>query len=630
MNTCACCGQNVKTDGRLIVKVDDALLSLCNEAYANAQARASGEVLIADLAWCLARSARWAADVTATGLSPAELARSAETAVARLPSPRGHNQRVTTSDDLKMLLQRAERRAANAGRSATDPRDVLHVLAHDSRDLAGAQFSRGSPAANFGRERRDERWTDFLSLAPVSARNGQQRDDHALDLGGPLHRSGAENRTSDPLEGRTTAIEGRLRTQEKAYAELQRDIGMLSEQLRSLSTQLAQLAGESAKSRRDRDQLDAWIESRISSRVAGIANGDAALRGHLNALRQRLDVQERHTAELQRAADALAHQSASATARLSDVSHLGRAHDDALADIERRLLLGSSAQSSGKSRRSRSSRKSARSRLRQARRRALRFRLRQRRRERLRARDGWGGGGWRRRSRAARLGRSGSGDRAARSLHPAPVVAFRDPEAAQVEAFPCPIRESQPPLSETYRSMQPVDLDDEIAEPVEEDDDFEADGALGDRPKRFYLALGDDIERAPSIGPRTAERLATAGVATVQDLLLCNPSDVAARVQTRYVSAERLTAWKAQARLVCTVPWLRGTHAQLLVGAGYDTLDKLQRASTSDVCSGILRFAATRDGQSVLRSGPPPAPERVAKWMGHVTLAEPERAQLAA
>ena len=178
---------------------------------------------------------------------------------------------------------------------------------------------------------------------------------------------------------------------------------------------------------------------------------------------------------------------------------------------------------------------------------------------------------------------------------------------------------------------EPVaDFDEEIAEPFEDEDDLEPVGAFGERPKRFYLALDDEVERAPSIGPRTAERLTAAGLVTVRDLLACDPRDIASRVASRYGSVDRGTAWKSQARLVCTIPWLRGTHAQLLVGAGFDSLDSLVDADEASVCAGILRFAGTREGQSVLRSGPPPSSERVAKWMEHVGMAEPERARLAA
>jgi hypothetical protein len=154
------------------------------------------------------------------------------------------------------------------------------------------------------------------------------------------------------------------------------------------------------------------------------------------------------------------------------------------------------------------------------------------------------------------------------------------------------------------------------------------DGQVGGhgREKRFYLALDDDIVKAPSIGPRTADRLLRAGLVTVRDLLAADPDDVAARVGTRFITARRVAEWQLQARLVCVIPWLRGTHAQLLVGAGFGTLDAITAADAADVSAAILRFAASREGQSVLRAGPPPDIARIHAWLQNAEEAEPQRA----
>ena len=71
---------------------------------------------------------------------------------------------------------------------------------------------------------------------------------------------------------------------------------------------------------------------------------------------------------------------------------------------------------------------------------------------------------------------------------------------------------------------------------------------------------------------------------------------------------------------------MRGTHAQLLVGAGFDTLTKLVRADASAVCAAVLRFAGTREGQGILRSGPAPEIDRIACWIENTAMAEPARA----
>lgn len=166
-----------------------------------------------------------------------------------------------------------------------------------------------------------------------------------------------------------------------------------------------------------------------------------------------------------------------------------------------------------------------------------------------------------------------------------------------------------------------------------EDDDFKVESDADDvdaggqgRQKRFYLSLDDDIVKAPSIGPRTAERLNRGGLVTVRDLLAADPEDVAQRCGTRFITARRISDWQQQARLVCVIPWLRGTHAQLLVGAGFGTLDAITAAESHQVSAAILRFAASREGQSVLRAGPPPEPERIRIWIENASQAEPARA----
>lgn len=157
---------------------------------------------------------------------------------------------------------------------------------------------------------------------------------------------------------------------------------------------------------------------------------------------------------------------------------------------------------------------------------------------------------------------------------------------------------------------------------VERDDD----AATTDGAKRFYLALDDHIERAPSIGPKTAGRLVDAGIPTVRELLAADAEAVSAAARTKFITAQRVRDWQAQARLVCTVPFLRGTHAQLLVGAGYANLEDIVAADPSVLCAAILKFATTRDGQSVLRSAPPPDIERILRWLQNAAEAEPTRA----
>jgi len=153
--------------------------------------------------------------------------------------------------------------------------------------------------------------------------------------------------------------------------------------------------------------------------------------------------------------------------------------------------------------------------------------------------------------------------------------------------------------------------------------DWEDEGDTGG--KRFYLEMDDEIMRAPSIGPRTSERLTPHGIERVRDLLAADAADLAERIQARHITTQRIEDWQMQARLVCSVPSLRGTHAQLLVGAGYTTPGDICAVSGDVLSADILKFASTRDGQRILRSGPPPELEKVLRWAECAAEAELDR-----
>lgn len=132
---------------------------------------------------------------------------------------------------------------------------------------------------------------------------------------------------------------------------------------------------------------------------------------------------------------------------------------------------------------------------------------------------------------------------------------------------------------------------------------------------RHYLALADDIERAPTIGPRTAERLAPLGIKSVADLLAAPAGRIADGLVSRHITAETVALWQDQCRLMLDVPGLRGTHAELLAGAGYRTADRLAEADEVALSADVLAFAATAAGKRILRDGPPPDLERIKGWL---------------
>lgn len=133
--------------------------------------------------------------------------------------------------------------------------------------------------------------------------------------------------------------------------------------------------------------------------------------------------------------------------------------------------------------------------------------------------------------------------------------------------------------------------------------------------ERTHLKSDDPIVDAPSIGPKTAARLNEVGIDTVEDFLRAHPIALAARLDAPSITPEVLTSWQDQARLVCAVPGLRGTGAQLLVGSGYTTLDALAGSDEATLCADVLRYAVTASGQRILRDGTPPDVEKIKGWI---------------
>lgn len=136
----------------------------------------------------------------------------------------------------------------------------------------------------------------------------------------------------------------------------------------------------------------------------------------------------------------------------------------------------------------------------------------------------------------------------------------------------------------------------------------------GPKGPKIYLTPEQDIVDAPSIGPKTAEKLNAAGIDCVDDLLKAHPIALAARLNDRHIAEQTITDWQDQARLVCTVPGLRGTGAQLLVGAGYRNAEAMAEADAAELCAAVLAFATGADGQRILREGTPPDIEKIKAW----------------
>jgi hypothetical protein len=582
---CTCCGQQLPARGKLSLQVDEAVLSLCNRAYDEAVRMGSPQVEIAHLVVCLASSVP--SRLVAAQIDDRALRLSAErwleAHTRRTPAGGRHASRA--SDDLKTLLARAERYASRRGAAFATLDDVVTVVLSAGQKLASASFvqsmaaereshgagrresTREIPREIHDRERLQHHWSDPEAAHGLEAEAAWQRRARSA----PTHQVFAPQSlvpdafgTAEPHPSHGDRPD--LFPEERS-----------SREGRASNRQARSPDRDAVVARQNVWQNDAGggMPAEVLDRLEGLERAIASIGQALSQLVER-DAERRRAATASASGSSSSSaESSSASAREGAASRARDARDGEDGAASRKRSSASSRTSGGSGRRS--------------------WLERFRRRRRL--------------DRASRRQRT-----------------WREAERQQNP----PRRERErfaPPRLSLAASRDPHEADDaDLGEP---DDDGIADG--GDagsaaREKRFYLHLDNEVVRAPSIGPRTAERLSSVGVMLVRHLLACDPERAARQLGYRFLTAARIRDLQAQARLVCTIPWLRGTHAQLLVGAGYRTLDDIVAVDAEEICAGVLRFAATREGQSVLRAGPPPSIERITHWVHNAALAEPERA----
>lgn len=132
---------------------------------------------------------------------------------------------------------------------------------------------------------------------------------------------------------------------------------------------------------------------------------------------------------------------------------------------------------------------------------------------------------------------------------------------------------------------------------------------------RIRLTRDAPVLDAPSIGPKTADRLGVIGVRTVADLLALQPEEAASRIHASHINARVVRDWQAQAELACSLPDINSVNAQLLVAAGITSVSDLARADAAHLCAALERQAETVEGQRLLRGGAAPDGSRVAEWI---------------
>ncbi len=136
-----------------------------------------------------------------------------------------------------------------------------------------------------------------------------------------------------------------------------------------------------------------------------------------------------------------------------------------------------------------------------------------------------------------------------------------------------------------------------------------------ERAPRFYLELSDEVEKAPSIGKKTAARLEKIGIKTIEDLLTTNAKEMSEKINTKWISEKEVNNWQYQSRLVCEVAGLRGGQSQILVAAGIKTSRSLSKMQSSELYALLSLFCQTKEGQNLRACESLPDKTKVESWI---------------
>lgn len=143
-----------------------------------------------------------------------------------------------------------------------------------------------------------------------------------------------------------------------------------------------------------------------------------------------------------------------------------------------------------------------------------------------------------------------------------------------------------------------------------------------DVPDAARLQLLSPVEMAPSIGPKTAMRLAVARIHTIGDLLDAEPALLAQTLSVSHITPATLQDWQDQCRLMLSVPRLRARDAQILVGAGYRSVDVIAAQHPEQLLTEVEPFLSSDRGAWVLRDGKRPGLREATQWIGSATEAQ--------
>ena len=143
--------------------------------------------------------------------------------------------------------------------------------------------------------------------------------------------------------------------------------------------------------------------------------------------------------------------------------------------------------------------------------------------------------------------------------------------------------------------------------------DPDGDGA---KPARKPpLTMESPIVDAPAIGPKTATKFHELGLNTVRDFIRHDAESMAAKLNTRWITASLVSQWQDQARLACQIERISAAGSGLLVLAGIRTAQDLAWRTAPDTLSLVHAAAQTAEGKRLLREQAAPPLKAVQRWV---------------
>lgn len=132
---------------------------------------------------------------------------------------------------------------------------------------------------------------------------------------------------------------------------------------------------------------------------------------------------------------------------------------------------------------------------------------------------------------------------------------------------------------------------------------------------RFFLNRTSTIDKAPSIGPRTAQMLEAIGIRTVEELMNMTAERISEKLSHRRLTPQVIQQWQHQSRLMCQIPELRGHDAQILVACGITTPEALAGQNPSNLLATVEPFSNSKEGEQIIRNGRKPDLAEVTEWI---------------